>query len=339
MAFRSMEQLRSKTWPSRETAVKELKANGFKPTGADYEIRENSPGSWLVMPLGDGEGEQAPAVAAKAAKAPAKTAGAKVGKQKSSQRQPPLGGKSAAEKKAADAKLVCSNCEAPLTADNQKAGTKLCDECAGRSSNTTATPPVTVLPERAAHGVKRTPQSAKLNGKVVPATVPAKAPETVPETPTPPEPANDMTALPTASGPYTIRVGEEVPQFNLAELALLLSQQTGLLMSICDKGGKVARTLDGRIGAGRRSRSSSPRSSSPRTGTPRGEPKPLDEMATTILGWAKRKQGVKRTEMSELNGGVVINWKQYLERIGRRENLVISVNKEGPTPIYWLKPA
>lgn len=45
----SLEQLRSRVFPSREEAVKELKRNGFAESGETYELGEGSPGKWHVL--------------------------------------------------------------------------------------------------------------------------------------------------------------------------------------------------------------------------------------------------------------------------------------------------
>lgn len=101
--FRSMDQLRSMSWPTYDAAVKEMKRNGFKERGADYRIGEFSPTAWQVLPLEDDVSQIAPA------------------------KQGPKPGRETLSK------TTCSNCGAKLTAGNVKAGTKLCNTCAGRT--------------------------------------------------------------------------------------------------------------------------------------------------------------------------------------------------------------
>ncbi len=66
-----------------------------------------------------------------------------------------------------------------------------------------------------------------------------------------------------------------------------------------------------------------------------GSMKPLDQQ---FFDLACRPEGVKRTELNKLNGGVVINWKGHLAALGKRRKRVIRVDKTGETPIYWLDP-
>ena len=53
MTFPSMAQLRQRSWPTQEAAIKELKSAGFPVRGKDYEVREYSEGSWQIMPFDD----------------------------------------------------------------------------------------------------------------------------------------------------------------------------------------------------------------------------------------------------------------------------------------------
>lgn len=50
---RSMEQLLSQTWPTRDAAAKELKRNGFPDRGEDYEIAVSGNGLWQVNTFSD----------------------------------------------------------------------------------------------------------------------------------------------------------------------------------------------------------------------------------------------------------------------------------------------
>jgi hypothetical protein len=65
---RTLEQLRSQVWPSREAAVKDLKKSGFGPRGSDYELREVIMGSWQIAELDTDPVADGPAMK-KAAKA------------------------------------------------------------------------------------------------------------------------------------------------------------------------------------------------------------------------------------------------------------------------------
>lgn len=47
--FRSLDQLRSMDWPSREKAEAALKASAFKPEGDDYALAEISSGHWQIV--------------------------------------------------------------------------------------------------------------------------------------------------------------------------------------------------------------------------------------------------------------------------------------------------
>lgn len=50
---RSMEQLLSQTWPTRDAAAKELKRNGFPDRGEDYEIAVSGNGLWQINTFSD----------------------------------------------------------------------------------------------------------------------------------------------------------------------------------------------------------------------------------------------------------------------------------------------
>jgi hypothetical protein len=278
MPFNSMAQLKNRTWPSREAAVKELKRNGFKPRGQDYELRENSPGSWLIMEL-DAASETAPPAAAMngtVVKLPTKAAKAK-GKGAKAPEPAPVMEVSVTQQEDAATMLGLLNRDAPV-----------------------------------------------VDAPVVDAVVP--------------EPENDLSPLPSEGGPYYIRLAW--PQFAILTAAHEVGRAFDLTsVDITDKTGKVVRSIDPRIGGAKPAKKKRGSTRSPTPAPRRSGAKAGDEaMAVEILALAKRKQGVKRTEMSALNGGVVINWKGYLERLGKRNGgLVVSVNKDGPTPIYWLK--
>jgi hypothetical protein len=62
---RTLEQLRSQIWGSRDEATKDLKRNGFAPRGADYELRASSSGSWQIMPIDADAADDAPPPAKK----------------------------------------------------------------------------------------------------------------------------------------------------------------------------------------------------------------------------------------------------------------------------------
>jgi hypothetical protein len=46
---RSLEQLRSETWPDKAAAIRDLKRNGFAESGDDYAVGEYKPGAWMVL--------------------------------------------------------------------------------------------------------------------------------------------------------------------------------------------------------------------------------------------------------------------------------------------------
>jgi len=53
VAFASTDQLKQKSWATREEALAELKAAGFPERGHDYELRQFNEGSWQLFPLDD----------------------------------------------------------------------------------------------------------------------------------------------------------------------------------------------------------------------------------------------------------------------------------------------
>ena len=54
MAYKTLAQLRHCDWPSREAAMKDLKASGLKERGSDYRLGEYKPGHWQLLDLADG---------------------------------------------------------------------------------------------------------------------------------------------------------------------------------------------------------------------------------------------------------------------------------------------
>lgn len=56
MTFSSMAQLRARTWAKMEDAIRELKRNGFKPKGSDYELREIKAGDVQIVDLTGDDG-------------------------------------------------------------------------------------------------------------------------------------------------------------------------------------------------------------------------------------------------------------------------------------------
>jgi hypothetical protein len=81
--------------------------------------------------------------------------------------------------------------------------------------------------------------------------VPEPKPTTAEETETVEE-TNDLSALPEANGPYTLAI-EDLPQFQISDQALAISKKLSLPIKILDRGGKVARVIDWRLGRPKRS--------------------------------------------------------------------------------------
>jgi len=315
-----LEQLRSKFFPTRDAAIKELKRNGFPPKGDDYEVRQHGKG-WVVAELDDAA--QAPASMASQGKPPrliAKAQKAAVAKKNGTAASPPRPGQHAADviarklietaasyavhfrvsPKAALNETATTLVEAARIAERMNAkhgkhgrramiyavpqgkgasvpipadmlpqllesNRTIASGVLKLPARTSASPttrelmekaPVTKLPERTARGIKRSPQAQRAIAST--AALMAKAPpakQAPVETPPPaePEPANDLAQPPTADGPYTLRIGaKEHPQFNLPTLAHHFSVQTGQLIEIVSKAGKVVNTIDGRIPLGKR---------------------------------------------------------------------------------------
>jgi len=343
-SFRTMAQLRHQTWKTREAAVKELKRNAFKDHGADYEIGETSPGTWMVIDRSEAD---ASASAPKVTKLPERPAR---GVKKSPQKKAADAAKRKAGKAehAGDAKhreLIAQATgftvhfrKNPAEAFNEEAAT-IAEAMAIRDR---------LNAEHGQGGRRAMIYAKQAKGAAIP-IYEDMLPKTEAETKAPAseepaaEPQNDLSPLP-AGQDYYLRI--DWPQFSLLEGAASVAQlrcETPLIVKVVGaKDGKVHRTIDGRIGAparqGRASRRSTGAARAPRT--PRApisaERAKLNE---EIVRLAKRKGGVKRTEMSALNGGVALNWKQILQNLGKREGLDVKVDREGETPVYWLVKA
>jgi hypothetical protein len=324
MAFLSKAQLESRTWPTRTALVSELQRNGYKPVG-DYEPVEHKPDSWMIASVFKTDAEP-PEPKHRVAKAAAKAAPAKKAE-------------APAKKAAAKAAPVCSACEKPLSAENITAGTKLCDECAGRKSNTTQPVTVQQLPERPARGVKKSAQKKAADEAKAKAAKPTPAP-----TPTPaePEPVNDMTATPAADGPYTLRIGG-LTAFNVPEQALAVARRLApefFLVSIIDKAGKVVRTIDGRIGApkaAKRARSSDDGDARPRSQGRSTTPSAILQQAIKL---AMRPEGVTRAQIREHITDRPLAWTIMLkdaERFGYVYSTSDATDGKSRT-VYHLKP-
>jgi hypothetical protein len=337
--FLSKAQLQSRTWPTREALVTELKRNGYKPTG-DYEPRKYND-SWVVasvfvddaaQPAPEDDGSQVPPVKAAAA---AKSSSAR--KAATAKKPAPIAATKAAPAKKAAAAPVCSNCQTALTADNSKDGSTLCDECAGRKSNTTL-PVIVQLPERPARGVKKSAQKKASDEAKAAANKPTPEPTPPPEEQ---DPVNDMTALPTVGGPYTLRIGD-LASFDIPGQALEVARRLApnwQLVSIIDKAGKLVRTIDGRIGAPKKA-PKQPRSTNSGGGGRTGRsttPSPILQQAIEL---AMRPEGVTRAQLREHVTEKLLAWTIMLkdaERFGYVYSTSEATDGKSRT-VYHLEP-
>lgn len=159
----------------------------------------------------------------------------------------------------------------------------------------------------------------------------------LPQPALPIEPTNDLTALPKDGGPYVLQV-HFWAQHSLIDGALFVSRKIGELVQIIDKKGRVVRTMDGRVSDQPKARKA--RAANGSSPGRKREAKPMDEMANAIFEMAISKDGAARTAMTALNAGVCINWKGYVERLGKGKGLVLApVDKSGATPVYRLVSA
>ena len=335
MSFASMQQLKQRSWPTQEEAIKELKRNGFKPRGADYEIREYKPGSWQVMPLDEAEGVDAPPtesaakpngkakklhpadVAAQAVIDAAKyfTVHFRVSPSKKIDQTAPT--KDAAIAIAMELNKLHGKNGRRATiyavADDKKPGEPVPYDHDPKPA-AKATPPVTVLPERAARGIKKSQQKKASDEAAKKAATPApKKAAAAPKVETKPaEPQNDMTPLPEDAGPYHFVIGraEPMPQFKIADRAWRLAKDIGSFVEIVNAKGATVRTMDWRIGGAR----------VPRTATTRGPSQPRGEgKQAKAIALLKRPGGATAKELA-----AVTDWpiaQRHINRLAKVSGL------------------
>jgi hypothetical protein len=109
--------------------------------------------------------------------------------------------------------------------------------------------------------------------------------------PEPAEPANDLTALPAADGPYGLCVVDPVAQHDIANVALAWSRKVGFRVGLTNKAGKVVRVIDGRLGGKRPTRTAVRREGA----TPRAPGTGKMANATALL---LRKEGATAKEIN-----------------------------------------
>jgi hypothetical protein len=302
--FSTLAQLRQMSWPTREAAVAELKRNGLKQRGADYEVRMYKEGSWQIMPLEDDAGTVN--FAAKSNKDDPTKPDDKPGK-----KDHPAD---------ADAKTKIANAES-YTIHFRASPTKRYDETAatldeaiaqaqamnaahgkhGRRATIFAIPKGkgAGVPVPYDHSVPKpqTPQGAtgkgaqgagKTNGGDAPPAA-SPSPATAPETT-----GNDLSPLPTEGGPYVFRVPIG-PQFKLAEIAERMAMKIDHMIEIVSvKTGKIVRTIDPRLATGERPKRAA-RVTGPRG--PRGEGK-----QAKAIGLLTREKGATKKELADATG-------------------------------------
>lgn len=306
------------SWATKDAAVAELKRNGFKARGADYEVRMYKEGSWQVMPLEDGDpGEATPKQADKAKK------------------EHPAD---------ADAKAKIANAES-FTINFRASPTKRYDETAATLDEAIAK----AQAMNAAHGKhgRRAIIFAipKGNGAGVPVpydhSITAAAPieeqmarkavvaneadrklkgangkapaEPAPSAPAAPaEQGNDLSPLPAAGGPYAFRIPIG-PQFKLPEIAQRIAAKVDMPVEIIDKAGKVVRTIDPRLASPRPPRAAR---------APSGQSR-LSGKSAEVTKLLLRPKGASYAEIHAAYG-----WRfgdAYLERIARNADAKLIV--------------
>jgi hypothetical protein len=297
--FLTLKQLRERTWKNQDEAILDLKRAGLKPVGTDYVLGEHTPGSkvWQLLDRTDADGSQEPPTAkpAKAAKAPKKTA--------KSEHPGDADMKAKAAKatgydvhfrvsptkklnEQADTLEAARAIAARMNAEHGKNGRRAmiyARQAKGPSIPITGDdPPVTKVAEKV-KGAKAKPADAP-------------EPEPAPEPAKPAEPANDMTPLPAANGPYNFRLDQPPAQHSLLPTALEWSRKTGFVVAIIDKAGNVVRKIDGRLGGKRPTRTAT-RVATRTPRAPQGEGKMAT--ATRLL---MRPEGASADEISKATG-------------------------------------
>jgi hypothetical protein len=302
--FTTLAQLRQMSWPTKEAAIAELKRNGFKARGADYEVRMYKEGSWQIMPLEDGDAGEVPP---KQADKSAATGGKKMHPADAD-----------AQTKIASAASFSIHFRASPTKRFDETAASL-DEAVGKAQAMNAThgkhgrrATIFAIPAGNGAGVPvpydhslpkppgepaKAPQDAKgkgvqgagktNGGNAPPASSPPPA-----EPQEPPGPQNDLSALPTEGGPYVFRIPIG-PQFKLGEIAQNIARKIDMTVEIIDKTGKIVRTIDPRLGGQRPPRAARVAGAS----RPRG----IGKQATAIE-LLKRKDGASKKELTDATG-------------------------------------
>jgi hypothetical protein len=311
-----MSQLRTHTWPSKEAAVKELKRNGFKERGADYQIGETSEGSnvWHLCDLADDVSQEPPAETPKPTKAKPKAAKPEHPADADDKAKAAMATGYSVHFRASPTKTFSEDAatldEARTIRDRMNAEHGKHGRRAMIYALQAEGPPVPVsddatetkAPERVAKGIKRSPQKkaadaakGKANGTGKGTTTPEAAPE--PDTPAEaPVPENDLSPPPAKDGPYTLQIADQVAQHDIAKTALSWSQKIGFRVAIIDKAGKAVRVIDGRLGGKRPTRTAVRREGAASRG-PKGEGKQAKAIALL-----SRDKGATAAELNGVTG-------------------------------------
>lgn len=318
MAFRSMEQLRSMIWDSLAEATKELRRNGFKPRGTDYELRETSSGKWMVTDLTDDAAQEAPAAPLKAATSSKKEhpADARARAQIASAASFTIHLRISPSKKF-DAKAEtireAVDTAQQLEAAHSKAGRRAMIYAVPADGGDPVPVPAKMIPELLAEAPAPA-ESKATPPKAEPKAEPEPTPATEPEKPKPVPPAGaDLSVIPTDGGPYTVRIdAAHVTQNSAHAYALDVSQKIGQPVSVIGPDGSVVRVIDHRVFRAWQKEQRGAASTVVRAGVPRGPRAPGDSKQGRAILLLRRPQGATAKEIN-----AVTDWPVSQRHINR----------------------
>lgn len=300
MTFSSLDQLKSRTWKSLAEATAELKRNGFKARGADYEVREFKQGSWQIMPLEEGA-EPAPVKDVGAA-----ASGFSVVIRLSAKKRIDETAKTKDEAIAIAARLNAEHKgkrATIYTVPKSKKGTAVVvpyDDA-----------PIAIDPfaEAAALAAEaNNTKRQKANG-AHPPKVEEKPAETAEPT------GNDLSPVPEAGGPYHLRLPLG-PQFDLAQLAERIAVKVDDLIEIVDPKGKVVRTIDHRLAV------------KPARATRSGTKQPRDTgKSADAVKLLSRPNGATKAEVIAITGWTFGD--SYIARLAKSNSMTMETIAKG----------
>lgn len=142
-----------------------------------------------------------------------------------------------------------------------------------------------------------------------------------------------------AEGQYFTRFDKGAPLEASKTWASYYARALKTSISVLDEAGQVVETFDFSHLADVETAPAQQRAPRGRKRIAPSPDAPLSEKDAKYFELATRDKGVQRSVLTQMNEGIVLNWKGVLESIGRKRGYSITTDKSGPSPVYRLVPA